>query len=293
MALTKWVSIDYLIAMGIEALSQISISISEIEQMLKAYSNNLSNLTGKNGVDHEPKLRIEKLILIEISEITAILAFIDASSKRYQSLFMERVTRGVIPSVLGHTLFPSKEEIAEREQNLTELTVFIKALYEWLYHLKELIQPGKAVPAIQLSDDLNLILGNYCTFRHYFITHKGEREFDLSSAFIEFSGFDNPKLFMLRLPPEDSAISGLTALIEDCKAEVVSAGLSDGDNYFRKCEILAKIHCRYKHKSGKWNQIDEFFKNNGMISDSPLQIAEFTKRLLKEVIPPSHSQSSI
>lgn len=275
--------------MDTERPTQLSILIAEIEKLLSPYLYNHSyNPSTQISAPGTIPLRsnvINRLILSELFDIATILRLIDTATKRLwlvqqkeHSFLQDRDTI----SVGAEYLVERQKMINERGQILNELSLFIKSLYEWLYHLKELLEKKDF-----LQQGLKNELESFCAFRRKLITHKGGSkghggvEVDLGGGFVYCSDLDNVLLIMLPLSISYEVSNHLDNLFEQCKPELDPEHKKE-ENWFKKWEILSQNLPRLRAKR---DDLASFIGSYGGVSASPLNIAEFFKELLKEIIP--------
>jgi len=229
---------------------------------------------------------LKRLIFSEISEIITILfmTYKDMNDL-YQVQERMKELRKQLPSGTIDNKSPTgKEFISAINQHMeitSELTVHIKTIYEWLYHLAELIESHQKTRSL-IPDRVWRILQSHCEFRNKLITHKKGIQTYLMSG-IRFSGnVDKVELIMMSLSPPESAIKELDKLFSQYSENLTNEEANE-INFYERCGILYRNLDKFT--GDQRAKIVAFIQKYGTISANPPDIAEFIKDLVGELIP--------
>jgi hypothetical protein len=235
----------------------------EIKNLLNSYSRNLATHTVPFRSRPE-KLNLLKIwILNELKEILMILEQIDDLNKKYRSAKRIRAS-------------------LQSYQTFDRLKFYIKALYEWLYHLKELIESNQPLKSKLEKEGLWAKLKVYCEIRDKVITHKAGRngrtgiQVYLSEGMTLPKSADDIELLMLPFAPSASDQQKLDELYTKCWP-----GLKDHSDYdyFGKWRMLSNWFHELDGELQK--EVKVFFSQFGMITHSPSRVAAFIEKLIK------------
>lgn len=226
---------------------------------------------------------LKKLILSEIKEILIILKMMyecienmdEIKIKRYK--LRKRLPQGTIDISTPE----GKKFINEYMEKITWLIVYIKVLYEWLYHIKELLESDKNIHSL-ISRPLWLKLQRYCLFRNKLVTHKKKTQVYPMEAVSFSSEWVDFKFLMTPFVPLESVVEELNILFNQC-AENFPEKEATEKNFFERCRILYQnlddLPDNQKPKA------KSFIGKYGTISDNPIHMVEYIRDLVKELIP--------
>ena len=164
---------------------------------------------------------------------------------------------------------------------MPRLVVLIKALYEWIYHLSELLD----TPQMQdlLTDHLRSRLQAYCAFRNKLVAHQQYAEVDRMRGMMRFSGdFSSIELMLTPFTPPGAASKELDTLFPQCSDKLTDEERKE-ENFFERCRILANALDRFR--DDRRGRIISFMERYGAISDTPIRIAQFLRDFVREVVP--------
>lgn len=188
----------------------------------------------------------------------------------------EHKERQIVPTSEEGLLWHQRIELT------SELVVLTKALYEWLYHIREDIKNDptlrNAIPPL-----LTARLMRYCTFRNKLITHKKGRKVYNSGGVRYMNGLS--KFEILLVPVEalpDSAVKCLAALYERAKPHFKAAEILE-TNVVERMAILYRRLDRFPGKLQ--SDVKTFMEHYGTISDTPEQLAAFLDDFIKAILP--------
>jgi hypothetical protein len=277
--------------MKTEANIQLFDLIAEIKQFLQPFksvhADNPSTPARQIGAEPMPSVVIERFLLSEFFEILTILKLIDDASKRLWSFIQKEYASSVNrPDIFVDDieLYIKRrmKKIEERDQIMGELSVFIKALYEWLYHITELLEADSTLKDKISSSPQWSTLKDYCLFRHHLVTHKKKVVVDLSGGFVNLVDKNTIELVMLPLNPPQRAINELNDLFSLCAPELEPEDATE-ENFSNRCRILSQnIH---KFNDTQKVKYQDFIKKFGTISDTTVRTAKFVKDFLQTAIP--------
>jgi hypothetical protein len=229
---------------------------------------------------------LKGLILSEILEALTIF-YMTYKSMNNLYLLQERMKKiqQRLPSGTVDDKTPNGEEfisVANQEMEIiSELKIHIKTIYEWLYHLAELIESHPKIRSL-VPDRLWRTLQSHCEFRHKLITHKRGIQTYLMGG-TRFSGnVDKVEILMMPFSPPDSAVKELDKLFSQCSENLITEEASEV-NFYERCGILYRNLDKFT--GDRRAKIIDFIKRYGTISANPPEIAEFLSNLVKVLIP--------
>lgn len=226
---------------------------------------------------------LKELIFSEIQEILIILKMMYESIENMDEINIKRYKlRKRLPQGTTDISTPEgKKFINEYMEKITWLKVYIKILYEWLYHIKELLESDKNIHSL-ISRPLWLKLQRYCLFRNKLVTHKEKIQvyptevISFSSVWVDF------KILITSFVPPESVVEELNTLFNKC-AENLSEKEAIEKNFFERCRIL------YQNlddlPDNQKPNVKSFIGKYGTISDKPIHMVEYIRDLVKELIP--------
>jgi len=259
-------------------------AISNIEEIIKTYSTEFA-VNIKMPTPGRIQL-LKRLIVSEISEIVIILKMIYSNMERLGFIQekMKELQRKLPSGPVDINTSSGAEFVLIGNQYnkiMSELKICIKTLYEWLYHLKELIQSHPKIISL-VSDKLWQVLQSHCEFRHKLITHKKNIQAYLMGG-VRYSAKDfSIELLLTPFTPSTSTLNELNRLFAQC-AQTLKDQEAEEKNYFERCKIL--YHNLNKFTDNKRKEIVSFIKRYGTISAQPVKLAEFIKDMAKDLIP--------
>jgi len=268
-----------------EKVSQLSEVIAEIKPVRRSYAELLEQSDGWADPTPPAGLIVERFFLSEIADIITLLTLIDNSSKR---LFERKSALRKADIFEYPTLskklrwFPGKVAPTEQIWSEEELPLFIKALYEWIFHISELFRKnpktiGKKFPN---SGPLREQLIAYCDFRAKLITHKSSKVGDVWGGHTMETESGEIELWVLRmkLGKDEEVLKNLfTKYSEELKLDPPQY-----DHMFSWIRILAKH--RHELTGTIRDELEKFIARNGFISQTPTQIARFIKEMLSTMM---------
>jgi len=229
---------------------------------------------------------LKGLILSEISEATTIFYM---TYKNMDNLYhvqerMKKLQQRLPTGTVNDKTPNGKEFISVANQQMeiiSELKIHIKTIYEWLYHLKELIESHQKIRSL-VPDKLWRILQSHCEFRNKLITHKKGIQTYLMGG-TRFSGnVDKVELLMMPFSPPDSAVKELDKLFSQC-SENLTIDEANEVNFYERCGILYRNLDKFT--GNRRTKIVVFIQKYGTISANPPNIAEYLRDLVKVLIP--------
>lgn len=242
--------------------NRLASAILECEKLIFSYTFR-SKADSRDGLNHNT------FIVSELLEIVVILKMIYKNAHR-ANLIISRLTK-------PHSKNPKNIAIEYFDLS-SELRIYIKSLFEWLYHIKELLENNRAL----ISVPLMLRLKTFCEFRHKLITHKRNLRIKPMGA-IRFSrNSENIQLFMTSAFPSEASIKELDELFSNCTAKL-TAKESTEINYHERTEILQRN--LEKYEGSLRGEIISFMEKFGTVSINVIEIAEYITCLVKELIP--------
>lgn len=225
-------------------------------------------------------------ILSEISEIVTILQLtyncmqdLYSTQERMDKL-REKMPDGTVDeSTPAGALYVSV--MSQHMELLSKLRIHMKTIYEWLYHLMDLVRSCRKIRSL-VPNPYWKKLQSHCEFRSKLVAHKkGIQAY--TSAGMRYSPKDfNAELLLTPFVPPVSALKELASLFTQCAGVLINEEANE-KNYFERCRIL--YHNLDRFADGKRKQIVSFIKRYGTISAQPIELAEFVGDLARDLIP--------
>lgn len=229
---------------------------------------------------------LKGLIFSETLEILTIFraVFKSMEALRHSEERMGEL-RGELPSGLVNGNTPEGSQFCsvanQHWEILDEIRIWIKTLYEWLYHLRELIRKNPRIRGL-VSDPQWSKLESHCEFRSKLVTHRQDAQVHISTG-ITYSPRDfKVELLLTPFVPPSSALKELDSLFTQC-ANVLNPEEAGENNYFERCRILYDNLDKFCDQ--RRGQIVSFFERYGAISAEPVALAEFVRDLVKDFVP--------
>jgi len=226
------------------------------------------------------------LILNEVEEITTILRMLEESRDRVRVLgkkmqeFQKQLPGGTVDrsTEIGRNYIEISELYFEETKRLT---IHIKALHEWFYHLQKLIDGSREIRQLISSEHWSR-LESYAEVRGALIAHKTKLEACVMGA-IRFSGdYEKIELMLQPLNFPESVAGELDVLFRQC-APVLSKEEQQEANFYERCRILsAKQHLL---KGDERARVVAFIRKYGTSLEDPSELAEFAVQLVADLIP--------
>jgi len=259
--------------------------ISDTEEILDTYRGGIVVHITK---PIRPQIIILKnLIFSEISDIVIILKMI---CRRMEELrLLDERTRRLQKRMPGGTVDRSTPEgdefflaaIRQNEAN-SELAIHMKTIYEWLYHVMDLIRSHSAIHSLVESTCWNK-LKSHCEFRNKLIAHmKGMQVITMCGMTYSPRDFYAEIVLMPFVPPA-CAVKELASLFARC-ASILAADEANEKNFFERCKILFRNLDKLTNNATR-KQVVSFVQRYGTISAQPIELAEFVRDLAKNLMP--------
>jgi len=237
---------------------------------------NRQRIPGKHGL-------VQRLLIQDLQEATVLLNLVYKVTQGLRALARQLEAFDSVGN--SRTIDPASPEAALWEQHfqlISELKVLTKALYEWVYHIREDLESLPTLRA-RIPKTLLSLLERYCTFRKSLVTHKTTLKVHAGAGLR--SSKDYAKFEILMVPfgglPE-TAGKELNALYGMAKAHLDPAEAAE-KNIFERMAILYR---RLSLFPGPLQQrVKSFIAQYGTISDTPSDIAEFLDEFAAAVLP--------
>lgn len=229
---------------------------------------------------------LKRLIFSEISEIVTILKMIHKSmDDLYADEEKMNELRQRLPSGTVDEKNPDGSEfisITNRHMEIiSELKIHIKTLYEWLYHLSELIQSHHKIRPL-VSQKPWEVLQSHCAFRSKLITHKKGIQVYLMGGGRFSARAGSIELLMMPFSPPELAIKEINTLFSQCTTNLITEEATEV-NFYERCRILYRNLDKF---TGTQRAIIiSFIERYGTISAQPVDIAEYVRDLVREFMP--------
>jgi len=259
-------------------------SVLEIKKIIETHR--LKFAVSKLKVIPKKTRILKKLILSEIYEILTIFEMMYESIEKIDecNIKMDELRKRLPQGTIDRSTLEGKEFIIatnEYMEKTTWLKVYIRMLYEWLYHLKELLESNKKIHSL-ISRPLWLKLQWYCEFRNKLVTHKKKAQVCLMEGVRISSKWGDFEILITPFVPPESAVKELNTLFNQC-AENLPGKEATEKNFFERCRIL--YHDLNILPSNQKSKVKSFIEKYGTISAKPIHMVEYIKDLVKELIP--------
>lgn len=260
-------------------IDEIRVILESLRSMVTLSEDDIKRSPGRIQL-------LKRQIYAEFSELTQLLEMIR------KIIFLLRIRnqklealRDELPKQMVDKIASSERLVARLMNQLPELTanlkILIKALYEWLYHLKELLVASVEIQSL-ISHHHWLRLQSFCDIRNKLITHKGKTKYFFMGALRFSEDFSKCHVFLTPFSPPDSAIKELDTLFPEC-AGVLSKEERSEENYFERINLLYKnLH---KLEGRRREKVVSFVSRFGTYSDSPEDISSFLLDFVREFMP--------
>lgn len=226
------------------------------------------------------------LIVGELDEVVTILRMLYECIGRTRGI-QERMQelQGTVPS---GTIDETSEEgrrylevlhmgIAER----AKLTIHIKTLYEWVYHLKELIEADPTIKELVPKEQWGR-LNAYAEFRGALIAHKTRLAGYVFAAMRYALNFEKIELMLTAWSPPGEAAKEIEILFGQCQSELSREEAAE-TSFSERCRILNARQDRFKGELRA--RVVAAIRKYGAFSENPPDIAEFVANLARELVP--------
>jgi hypothetical protein len=267
--------------------NQLSTMISQMETTVSSIPDLFLMKRATTGT---PPLKcdVQKwLVAYEIKEIITILKLIDGSTKEFRSQGEKLAQLYAMKSLGG--IFdidsPSSQEwravMKSHGFTFDQLIVFMKALYEWLYHLRELF--GQlSITRMHLGDSTWDQLQGCCDFRNQLITHKEGLEDYLVMGVSKSIDDYGVELDLVPHVPLDKMVRDLDRLMAKCPAKL-KREWSPEQYYYEKVRFLSNNYNILPKELQK--DFKAFIRKRGSISLSSEIIAGLILEIVQRVVP--------
>ncbi|MFM8552685.1 MAG: hypothetical protein ACKOCD_10345 [Nitrospiraceae bacterium] len=264
--------------------NKIAMAVKKIEDVFQVCR---SRITSSNLTADPVRARILTVLIFgEIEEIMTILRMLDESRDRACLLNEELQTlQKQLPSgtvdismEIGHNF--NVVAISYFEET-ARLKIHIKTLYEWLYHLKELLDGDHAIRQL-VSPEHWSRLEAYGEVRGALIAHKTKFAGYVMSGVRYSKNLEKIELTLNAWNLSDGVAKELDVLFGQC-AEVLSIEERQEANFYERCRILStKQHAL---KGNERARVVAFIRKYGTFLEDPSEMAEFAAQLVEDLIP--------
>lgn len=231
----------------------------------------------------EKEQRIQSVLLGEFSELETWMSMLWRLRAEFQQV------SGVLESSPHGRLDPGNPEHVQKLRRLqehlrltAETALVVKAMYEWLYHLREQLEQSEALRA-HLSAATWQSLVRTCEYRNSLVTHKTDLKM-LPMGGIRYSP-DLAKFEIMSVPWQglpETANQELQRLYEEA-APFLAEEARGEQNTIERMGILYRELSRLP--GPLQGRVKLFIGQYGTIADSPNTIAELVASLAEEVLP--------
>ena len=231
---------------------------------------------------------LKRFIYIELSDITAILELINDLSKQYEEA-KGKFSKYWHLADPGHRFqkeSPYQEELLQTSTSMflikSRLIFCMKALHEWLYHLKDKFEKD-GIGSAEIGDNPWKNLKACCGIRNNLITHKGKTQDNLVEDVSESLIDGSIELDLVPYAPTIAAGESLEKLLEKLPANLNPEGFTAKKSYYESVELLINEYVNLPGElQGEWHK---FIEDHGSISLTSIKIAEFMLEIVNKLIP--------
>ncbi|MBI4468778.1 MAG: hypothetical protein HY650_05575 [Acidobacteria bacterium] len=263
--------------------SQLDEFMLEIDQVLNEHRDAFA-ITALRPMPAQMEV-IKRLTISELNEILILLKMIGRALRARGAAYLTIMAslKSTSPRSADAGV-GDKTQIQDAQTQMMstgmELQVLVKALYEWLYHLSELLTD----PTIEglVPGPLLEKLERYSAFRSKVVTHTKDRAVLPMGALRSAPNFADVELVMTPFEFPEPAISELEALYEDCRREIANDEAT-GENLHERCVIL--LNNLDKFKDLRRGRIISFIGRFGAISPNVSEVAECIRDLTSVLVP--------
>lgn len=244
--------------MGNDFLEDVTLITKVLDENRRKFKMSVEGLSPKESI-------IKELIFKEISEIETIVR-----------------TIGLNMVKLSEIDFPDESNVNEYSFLIAQLKVWIKALYEWIAHLQELIKPTSKIKKM-LSLTLLSQLETHCEFRHKLIAHKRKLEV------MPFEGIThNAKQFKAEIiigsfSLPKTAATEFEHLFARCVKHASGQINTEEKNFYKRCALLT--HNLHLFSGNERRDVKSFIERYGATTLDVKKLVSFIRKLVSELIP--------
>ncbi len=260
--------------------------VTDIEKVMDTYRTRLvAHITKPN----RPRIIIlTNLVFSEISDIVIILKMICRCMEELR-LLDERIMelRKRVPDGTVDRSTPEGDQffsaVTRQHEANSELEIYIKTTYEWLYHVMDLVRSHPAIRSLVEKSTCWNKLRSHCEFRNKLIAHKKGIKV-ITMGGIRYSARDfHAEIVLMPFVPPASAVKELASLFVRC-ASVLTTDEANEKNFFERCKILFRNLDKLTNNTAR-EQVVSFVRRYGTISAQPIELAEFMRDLAKNLMP--------
>ena len=230
---------------------------------------------------------LKNLIFSEISDLAIILDMVFRDMEELGQL--DETMRGLQKIVPLGTVDRSTPEgnqlvltMTRQHRAMSELRIHMETIYEWLYHVKNLINGHPTLLSQIESSTCWEKLKSYCEFRSKLVTHK-RGMYVIPMRWARYSAMEfSTEIVLMPLVPSNSAVTRLSSLFAQC-ASIFTGDEANEGNFFERYKIL--FHNRDKLTNNLREQVVSFVRKYGTISAQSIDLAEFAQNLAGYLIP--------
>ena len=165
----------------------------------------------------------------------------------------------------------------------TELEIHVKTIYEWLYHVMDLIRSHSTILSLIKTSTCWNKLDSHCEFRNKLVAHKkGMQVIAMGGMTYSARNFKAEIVLMPFVPPA-SALKEVESLFARC-ASILEADEANEKNFFERCKILFRNLDKLKNNTVR-RRVVSFVQRYGTTSAQVIELAEFVRDLAKDLMP--------
>ena len=236
---------------------------------------NLRRIPGKRDL-------VRRLLIQDLREATTLLVLVHKVTQSLQAL--ARQLEEFNTASESRTIDPGSTEANLWDQHfqlISELKVLTKALYEWVYHIREDLE---SVPTLRAAVPKALWsrLERFCTFRKSLVTHKTTLKVHTGGGLRSSKDFAKFEILMVpfRGLPE-TAGKELKTLYEVAKSYLDPGEAAEENNFERMAILYRRLSLFPGHLQAR---VKPFIAQYGTISDTPRDLAEFLDELAAALV---------
>jgi len=230
---------------------------------------------------------LKNLIFSEISDLAIILDMVFRDMEELGQL--DETMRGlwkIVPLGKVDRSTPEGNQlvltVGRQIKAMSELRIHMETIYEWLYHVKDLINDYPTLLSQIKNSTCWKKLKSYCEFRNRLVTHKRGMQV-IPMPWARYSAMEfSTEIVLMPLVPSNSAVTRLSSLFAQC-ASIFTGDEANEGNFFERCKILFRN--RDKLTNNQRSQVVSFVEKYGTISAQSIDLAEFAQDLAGYVIP--------
>jgi hypothetical protein len=254
------------------------MTMPDKRERLRLAVREAGRLIGQCGFRSSSNPTAEEILRDHIyTELTEALVLLGLFQKE-----MDAFLEGLDATLAGTAGTGSTAQLAEPDEIMivmsTPMLVLMKAVYEWLYHLKQMIAGNATVRGLVNADHWKA-LQFHCIYRHELVAHRKQTVPRLQPGMFFFDKLSSMVILSIPYHPPANVRGDLDGLFADC-APYLSAEAQRSESYEDKCRAVYQAFAGLP--APLQERVKGFMRRNGALSSEPVAIAEFLRDLIAD-----------